>query len=88
MNDIIGSIAAVLTTASFLPQAYKIFKTKETKAISLAMFAILNTGNIFWLIYGFLTTQYPIIFANLITLTLSGYILFIKVKNMRNGNDK
>lgn len=87
MIELIGIVAAILTTSSFLPQAYKIYKYQDTKAISFAMFAILNSGNIFWLIYGILTVQYPIIAANVVTLLLSGYILLIKFKNLVNGKD-
>lgn len=36
----IGFIAAVLTTLSFVPQAWQIIKTKDTSGISLGMYAM------------------------------------------------
>ena len=45
--EIVGYIAAVLTTISFVPQAAKIIKTKDTKSISLGMYALFSIGNLF-----------------------------------------
>jgi MtN3 and saliva related transmembrane protein len=80
--EIIGGIGASLTTLAYLPQAIKTLKTKDTKSISLAMFVMMNIGNAFWLAYGLLLKQNPIIWANLITLLFAGYILFIKIRNV------
>lgn len=77
---IIGFVAASLTTFAFLPQAIKTWKTKSTKDISLFMFSALNTGIFLWLIYGLMLNEYPIIFANLITLVFSLPILWLKIK--------
>ncbi len=35
--EIIGLIAAFLTTAAFLPQVYKTWKTKDVSSLSLPM---------------------------------------------------
>lgn len=79
--EIIGYTAACLTTISFVPQAYKIYKTKDTAAISLSMFLIFNLGLICWLIFGVLMHSLPVILANSITLVLAMYILAVKLKN-------
>lgn len=79
-TQIIGSIAAIMTTSAFVPQALKIIKTKSTKDISLGMYIILTTGILFWLIYGFLLKQPPIIFANTIGFSLTLTILILKIK--------
>lgn len=81
MIELIGSIGATLTTISFLPQAIKTIKTKNTEGISLAMYAIFTTGVSFWLVYGILLENPIIIISNIITLALSGSILLIKIKN-------
>ncbi len=86
--DIIGFIAAFFTTSSFLPQAIKTLKTKDTKGISLEMYIIFTTGVFFWLIYGILLQNIIIIIANIITLTLSSTILAIKIKNSFCKNKK
>jgi len=53
MIKIIGFIAAVLTSISFLPQVWKTLKTKSTKDISLSTFLIGFVGTSLWLVYGF-----------------------------------
>lgn len=79
---IIGSIAGILCTASFLPQVIKIYKTKNTKDLSLAAFATLGSGVFFWLIYGILIMELPIIIANAISLIL---IILIVIMKKRYG---
>lgn len=82
MNEftIIGFIAAALTTASFLPQAIQVIRTRNTKDISLLMYIMFNTGVVLWLVYGVLIWDYPIIIANIIALSFTGTILFMKIK--------
>ena len=77
--EIIGYIAAVLTTVAFVPQVVLVHKTKNTASISLSMFLIFSLGVICWGIYGLILHQLPIILANGVTLTLSLYILYMKV---------
>lgn len=81
MIDLIGYIAATLTTVSFIPQAIKTIKTRDTSGISLAMYTIFTTGVSFWLVYGILLKNPIIITSNAITFILSGSILLIKVGN-------
>lgn len=78
--EIIGFIAATLTTLSFYPQAYKIIKTRDTASISLVMYSIINVGLILWLVYGLMIGDMPIILANAFTLIASLTILFLKIK--------
>ena len=77
---LIGLTAAVCTTASFLPQAIRVIKTKRTRDISLGMYLIFSFGTFLWLIYGILLKDIPIISANSITFTLSLIILTMKLK--------
>ena len=80
--EYIGFIAAFLTTASFLPQAYQTIKTQNTKSISLLMYILFSLGVLCWLIYGIYLDNNPMIYANIITLFLASIILGIKIKNM------
>jgi len=77
---ILGASAAIFTTAAFLPQVIKAHKTRHTKDLSLAMYLMFITGLILWTIYGVLLKQAPIIAANGVTLMLSVYILYLKIK--------
>lgn len=85
---IMGTLGAVLTTLAYFPQAYKVFKTKETEAISLAMFLMMNIGIACWLVYGYLIGEQPLIWANTLTLTLSGYIFYVKMYNVIKCKEK
>ncbi|WP_368031475.1 SemiSWEET family sugar transporter [Arcobacter sp. s6] len=79
MQELVGSLAAFLTTVAFVPQAYKIYKTNQTKDLSLSLFLIFSSGVFMWLIYGIMIKDFPIMIANTITLFLSLYILYKKI---------
>ena len=68
--EIIGFIAAILTTGAFLPQVYKTWKTKDVSGLSLPMLLIFYIGIVCWLVYGFLMGSPSMIFANTITVIL------------------
>ncbi len=80
MNDIIGYVAAACTTFSLIPQAVKVFKTKDTSAISLRMYSLFTFGVATWLVFGVLQSNWPIILANGITLVFASLILFYKIR--------
>lgn len=75
-----GYLAATCTTVSFLPQIIKILKEKEAKDISIGMYLIFTFGVMFWLIYGIMLNELPIILANSITLVFACTVLFLKYK--------
>ena len=79
--ETIGWLAAVLTTFSFVPQAIKVIRTKETSSVSLWMYSIFTLGISFWLIYGLMIGSVQMTLANLITLVLAIIILRAKIKN-------
>lgn len=78
--EIIGLIAAVLTTAAFLPQVYKTWKTKDVSSLSLPMFSMFFVGVVMWLIYGLLIESPAIILANTITVFSSFLLVYFKIK--------
>ncbi|MDD4910961.1 MAG: SemiSWEET transporter [Sideroxydans sp.] len=78
--ELIGSLAAVLTTTAFIPQVWQVWKTKHTKDISLAMYSLFTGGVAMWLVYGLLLNAWPIIIANAVTLLLAGSVLLLKLK--------
>ncbi len=79
-TDLIGSIAAVLTTASFIPQAWHSFKTRDVSGISLGMYSVFTVGVALWLLYGVLLQSWPLMIANTITLLLASAILGMKLR--------
>ena len=84
--DIVGSLAAVLTTVSFFPQAWHSFKTRDVSGVSLGMYSVFTVGVALWLIYGLLLRAWPIVVANVITLGLALAILGMKLVFGRVGS--
>lgn len=77
---IIGLVAGALNTFCYLPQVIKIWKTKQTRDLSLAMYLILTTGTILWFIYGLALNQAPIYLANGVALLLTISIVYLKIR--------
>jgi len=77
---LIGLLAGVLTTISFLPQTIKIIKTRKTRDLSLVMWIVLNLGLLLWIVYGFFIMNLPVIIANMITFIFALIILIFKIK--------
>ena len=85
ITDIVGFLAALLTTASFVPQAWLTFRSRDVSGISLAMYSAFTVGVALWLAYGVLTGAWPIVLANAITLGLALAILVMKLMYRRSG---
>lgn len=77
----IGLLAACCTTFAYAPQAIKTWRTRSTGDISLSMFSLMVAGVLLWLIYGLLIGDLPLIVANLVTLSLAGTILVLKIRH-------
>ena len=77
--DIFGLFAAVLTSASFVPQVIKTVRSKDTTSISLFMYTMFVTGVGCWLVWGVLVDQVPVIVANVVTFILAAVILGMKL---------
>lgn len=80
LDDLVGTLAAMLTTAAFIPQAWLTWKTRRTEGISLGMYSIFTTGVALWLTYGLLIGAWPVIIANTLTLALALFILAMKLR--------
>lgn len=79
--DLVGYLAATLTTLSFLPQAILTLKTRDTESLSLGMYSLFTGGVLLWLIYGIYLLNPAIIIANAITFLLASMILCFKIYN-------
>ena len=76
----LGFAAGVLTTASFFPQLVKVWKSRSTRDISLAMYIVFCVGILLWLIYGLHINSLPVIAANVVTLLIASAILVLKIR--------
>jgi MtN3 and saliva related transmembrane protein len=77
--ELIGIVAGILTTISFLPQVIKTWRYRSAKDLSLTMFICFCLGVFLWLIYGIYVNSKPIIIANFVTFILAGTILYFKI---------
>lgn len=78
--DFIGATGAVLTTLCWLPQALKVIREKETRALSLPATGAFTAGVVLWLVYGLAIGDWPLIGSNAVTLTLMAPILAMKLR--------
>ncbi len=78
--DAVGTSAAILTTLCWLPQAIKVFRDKDTRAISLPATLIFVTGILLWLIYGIGIGDWPVIGANAVSFVLMTAIIAMKLR--------
>ena len=76
---IVGAVAATCTTASFVPQLFRVWQRRSAADISLVMFLMFSFGVLCWLIYGIGLGSMPIVVANAITLVLALAILTLKL---------
>ena len=79
-TDLIGYLAAALTTCSFVPQAWLTFRTRDVSGVSLGMYSVFAVGVALWLVEGLLLGAWPIVAANAITLALALLILGMKLR--------
>jgi MtN3 and saliva related transmembrane protein len=78
--EVIGLIAAVLTTSAFLPQVYRTWKTKDVSGLSLPMLLLFFIGIVLWFVYGIYIESLSMILANAITIVSSFLLVYFKLK--------
>ena len=76
---IVGFLATLCSTSSFVPQAWKVIKTRDMSGVSTKMYAVTVVGFSLWFAYGLLLGELPLILTNGICLLLSGFILGMKL---------
>jgi len=78
--EVIGLIAATLTTSAFVPQVYKAWKSKNTKSLSLSMYLAFFVGIILWLVYGIHLNSLAMILSNTVTAVLAIILIILKLR--------
>ena len=79
--DAIGATGAVLTTLCWVPQAVKIIRERETRAISLPGTTLCVLGVLLWLVYGLAIVDAPLIGSSFVTLAITATILVLKIRH-------
>jgi MtN3 and saliva related transmembrane protein len=77
---LLGMVAGALTSCSFIPQAYKVIKTKRTEDISIPMYTLCTIGVFTWILYGILINDLAILLTNIVTFIPTLIILILTVK--------
>ena len=77
----IGAVGAVLTTVCWLPQAVRLVRHKDTRAISLTTNLTFGIGLIFWLIYGIAIVDWPLIASNAVSVVFTSVIVAMKLRH-------
>jgi len=85
MENIIGTIAGVLTSVSMIPQLVKVLKEKDVENISWGMIVVLLTGVSLWVVYGILKDEWPIILSNGFSVLVNTTLLIYYFR-YRNNN--
>ena len=75
-----GAVAGTCTTVAFLPQVWRIWKTRSARDLSLPMYAIFTLGVALWFAYGILIGSMPILVSNGLTLAFAGSVLVMKLR--------
>ena len=88
IKDFLGYIAATITTIAFLPQIIKTAKSKSAKDVSMGMFVLFTTGVFLWIVYGILTSTYPVLIANAVIFCLALTQIILKIKYDREEGKK
>ena len=83
-TDIVGTLAALCSMASFTPQIVKIWREKDAASVSLRMYVVTVTGFMLWIAYGVLIGSWPVAASNTVCLALSGAILALKWRFREN----
>lgn len=77
----LGYLAATCTTLSFVPQAVKTIRTRNTSGISLGMYVVFTFGIVCWFGYGIFLQSWPMIASNAVTFVVAATILALKLKH-------
>ena len=77
----LGYFAGILTVSSFLPQVIRSWRTRQTRDLSLGMFTLLTTACTLWMIYGVLTSDWPVILTNGAMVVMNSAIAVAKIRH-------
>lgn len=78
----VGWLAAILTTAAFVPQAVLTLRSRDTRSLSAGMYSLFTAGVLCWLLYGVVRRDAALVLANAVTFGLAATILAIKLQNL------
>jgi MtN3 and saliva related transmembrane protein len=82
---LVGTVAGICSTGSFVPQVIKAWREQDTEAISKRMYVVTVAAFTLWIVYGLMIGSVPIITFNILSLLLSGTVLLLKLRHQRRS---
>jgi MtN3 and saliva related transmembrane protein len=76
-----GAVAGVLSVAAFVPQAWRIFRRKSARDVSLAMYLTLTAASLLWMLYAWELGSMALLFTNLVIGVIAVLIAILKVRH-------
>lgn len=76
----VGYAAAILGTICWIPQALQVWRTRDTRSLSLVAQVLFLVTVTLWLIYGVMIMDWPLILANIVSVTAMIAIVMAKLK--------
>jgi MtN3 and saliva related transmembrane protein len=77
--QIAGHLGAFLSSVTFIPQVYRVWKTKSANDLSMTMMVIVFSSTVIWLVYGVALMLWPVILANSVIAVLSLMLIYFKL---------
>lgn len=78
--NVFGVTAGLCSMMSFLPQIWKISRSRDASGVSLRMYAVTIVGFICWTVYGALSQSWPVTLANAVCLVLVSIIFVLRLR--------
>jgi MtN3 and saliva related transmembrane protein len=82
---LLGTVAGLCTTASFVPQVVKAWREGDTQAISLRMYWVSLVAFVLWVVHGLMVERMPIVVFNALNVILGGLVLWLALRGRRAG---
>jgi MtN3 and saliva related transmembrane protein len=76
----LGYAAGSVTVLSFLPQVIRAWRTRQTRDLSMGMFALLVLSGVLWMLYGAVTRDWPVVVTNAGMVALNGALVAAKLR--------
>jgi MtN3 and saliva related transmembrane protein len=76
---VLGFLAGILTTVSWLPQVVRSWRTRSTRDFSWPYLLVFTSGVVLWIVYGFLRDDLAVLLTNTVTLCLLLFMISLKL---------
>jgi MtN3 and saliva related transmembrane protein len=80
LETVVGAIAALLSSLSYIPQVKKVWSGQPTDDLSSRTLIALTSGLVLWVAYGAIKADWIIVAANLVGASLTGFVLYHKLR--------